>query len=119
MKLVDLNEAVEKFSLKKTGKHTDEGDPDHYEPDVTTVEYNIMSGGKKVGELSRDNYFGNVNGHLYNKILPNVSSYGGMGDHPLKNLDTFLNSKSGKRWMANIDKYKVLDRPTNDYRIKQ
>lgn len=122
MKLQDiLNENVGEFDVVQTGSDTDEGDPKHYEPDVTTVYYDILKDGEKVGELETTDYFGYIHGHLYNKTLPEISGYGGPErdrDDPQAALNAFLSSKTGQRWYSNIDKYKGLPGPTNDYRLK-
>ena len=120
MKILEvLNEASEDYTIKKTGSSENRGDTEKYEPDVVTTTFNILQKGKIVGELKHEDYTGNLHGHLHNKFLPNLSNYDRGEDDPLNNLNAFLKSKSGQKWMSNIEKYKTLSAPTNDYRIKR
>lgn len=112
-----LTENVATFNVVHTTTETEEGDPENYEPDVSTAYFNIEDEqGNTVGELTMDDYFGYIRGHLYNKFFPNLDDY---GNEPQEALDKFLQTKTGQRWWANIEKYKPLSGPTNDYRIKR
>ena len=122
------------FDIRKVDQYTNEGDPDQYEPDVTYQTYEILYNDKVVGELNTEDYFNYIKGHLFNKDLPDISNWrqyyalDSSEDAELDEIENdalndalhrFLNSKTGKKWLNNIDKYKNLDAPTNDYRIKK
>ena len=114
-----LNESQFNLSVEQTGTETQEGNPEDYEADVTTTEYDILQDGKKVGELAHEDYYGYIHGHLWNKDLPDLSGYSEFDDNMIDTLQRFLTSKTGQRCLAIIGKYKPLSGPTNDYRIKR
>jgi hypothetical protein len=79
------------------------------------IQYNILNSSRKhVGEVQYDTYFGDYRGNLYNKEF----KFEGRGDDPKKNMESWFKSNSFKKWVANIDKYKELKAPTNNYRLK-
>ena len=112
------------LSVKETDRHLEIGDPDEYEPDVEYVQFEIYKDGQRIGRLVTNDYFGYIEGDIYNKMFPSsLDRYSKMGDqseeHMLDALNNFFASRQGQKWTANIDKYAALDRVTNDYRIKE
>lgn len=108
-----------KLEIRLVNKQVSPGSEEDYTPDQTTYFYDVFENGTKIGELRQDDYFGFLNGHLWNKELPNdISGYDKGGNGPQADVNAFLASKSGQRWMSNIDKYRNLEKPTGDYRRK-
>jgi len=96
MNEVNLPPEVKGITIKKTGSHKD--DADHGWDVQTTTLYDIKNkSGKKIGELSYEDYFGNITGQIWGRDLPNIGGYGGGGT--LQKLHRFFKSKTGQRWL--------------------
>ena len=100
-----INEGVGQFTVKKSSEEVDPGDPDNYEPQITYTTYDIMHKGKRVGELTTNDYFGSVYGELYGKDLPDIGSYQGKSKNAWRSgvqgqLHAFLKSKTGQKWAS-------------------
>jgi hypothetical protein len=109
-------EGMGRFSVVKKGQEVQPRGEDEWGDDNKISSYDIMENGEKIGELEHASYTGFTSGHLYNKELPDISRY---GRDPLSCLHGFMKSNTGAKWMANIEKYKSLPGPVNDYRLKQ
>jgi len=85
----------EEVIVKKTGSKKVKGEEG--EDDVIHYTYDIISKGKKVGELDNDDYFGLIHGTLFGRNLPDLSHY----DAPniQAKLHRFLKSNTGKKWL--------------------
>lgn len=60
--------------------------------------YDVIDGaGKVVGQL-RTGMWGSLHGKLYGRDLPELSSYA--GQNPQAKLDRFLQTPTGKKWIA-------------------
>tara|TARA_S200002703_G_scaffold34481_1_gene29876 strand:- start:20226 stop:22472 length:2247 start_codon:yes stop_codon:yes gene_type:complete len=86
-----VDEAKSTYKLKKTKteKVTDAGD--YGNETQLIVHFDVMQGGKKVGRVQVDDYFGTMLGNLHGKNLPKL--YG----HPntaQKDFDKFIKSKT-------------------------
>jgi hypothetical protein len=102
-----LSDGVGVYTIKKT-KVSDDTDiddiPDEWSGDDNIrTEYDILLGGKRVGELVHGSYFGYITGTLHGKQLPELSGYGqNKKSGPLSSLHSFLKSNTGKRWFKNV-----------------
>lgn len=97
---VELEEGVGDYSVKKTSSSVSKGKED-YEHDVTTTHYDILKDGKKVGNLSTNDFMSGVYGKMYGKDLPDLEGYGSFtGSGVLGKLHKFLKSNTGMKWMA-------------------
>lgn len=68
--------------------------------DVYETTYDILDQqGNKIGFLEYNSYFGNLDGELYDRYLPELSGYGSKGAGPLGKLQTFFKSKTGRKWL--------------------
>jgi hypothetical protein len=88
-----LHEGVGEYSLKKTKvekKKTEDGTQ-------STTHYDILKGGKKVGFMEYEDYFGGITGELHGKPLP--QTYPGSKD-PQAWLHGFLKSGRGKKFVG-------------------
>ena len=96
-----------KYRVKKTSSHTTYGDPEYYEPDVTSRKYDVYKGKAKVGSLRDNDYFGGLHGKIHNKDLPyDISRYGSKtAKTHADTLAAFVQSKTGKKWRSNIWRY--------------
>lgn len=103
-------DGIGNWSVKKIDKWTEPSNEPH-SPDVTYTTYNILKNGKVVGNLKQDDYFGYVNGELFNRNLPELSSYSlrNQTSGPLGNLHRFLKSKTGQKWLTVSQKRGHLD----------
>lgn len=100
---------AKRLKVKQTGSR-----PGEY----TDLEsYDVYYDSEKVGEVETGE-FGNIHGHIFNKTLPSDNNLQVSGGAVRKHLARFLQSPNGQRWLNNIDKYRNLDGPTNDYRLK-
>jgi hypothetical protein len=109
-----INTTDWKISYKKTGKDvkSNSGDDDD---GAETIYYDILdSKGKKIGKMEYYDYFSYYSGHMYNKLF----KFDGNGANVKSNMDAWMNSNTFKKWASNIDKYKTLKGPSNDYRLK-
>lgn len=90
------------------------------EDDYDVTYYDILdSSKKKVGEVKNTELTGLFSGHLYNKDFGfNTFEVKGGGNNPKKNMEAWFKTKAFQKWVKNIDKYKPLKEPTNDYRLK-
>jgi hypothetical protein len=90
------------------------------EDDYDITFYDILdSSKKKVGEIKNTELTGLFSGHLYNKNFGfHTFEVKGGGNDPKKNVEAWFKTKSFQKWVANIEKYKNLKAPTNDYRLK-
>jgi len=88
-----LDEGVGQYQLKKTKveKNEQEG-----EATQNITNYDILKGGKKVGSLQYEDYFGSVTGELNGKPLP--MTYPGSKD-PQAWLHAFLKSSRGSKFV--------------------
>lgn len=86
----DVVEGVGAYTLKKTKVEKNEGE----DGTQTITHYDIMLGGKKVGKLSRDDYFGQVDGELHGKPIPQTA----IGSDIQAWLHKFLKSKKGAKF---------------------
>ena len=97
---VELEEGVGDYSVKKTSSSVSKGKED-YEHDVTTTHYDILKDGKKVGNLSTNDFMSGVYGKMYGKDLPDLEGYGAStSSGVLGKLHKFLKSNTGMKWMA-------------------
>ena len=93
-----------RYGIKVVKKEFDDDEEDQVA--ITTVYYDIILDGKKVGNLETTDYFGYIRGELHNKPLPELSAYGrATSSSPLSNLHAFLKSKTGARWANKLKKY--------------
>lgn len=90
----EILEGVGAYTLKKTKVEKNEVEPDYSDEVQTIVYYDIMLRGKKVGELSRDDYFGQVHGELHGKPIPQTA----IGSDVQAWLHKFLKSKKGAKF---------------------
>jgi hypothetical protein len=116
---VELEEGVGDYSVRKTGSSVSKGEED-YEQDVTTTTYDIVKGGKIIGNLSTNDFMGGVYGKMYGKDLPNLEGYGSYTTSGvLGNLHKFLKSNTGMKWMAkNVKEDVSLDEAANITPVK-
>jgi hypothetical protein len=107
------------LSYKKTYEERIDG-PGEVIDGEKEVYYDILdSSRKKVGEVKHSTYFGTWRGHIYNKTFDfDGSDVRGGGDNPKKNMESWFKTKTFHKWVTNIDKYKSLKTPTNNYRLK-
>jgi hypothetical protein len=99
IEVVQLDEGVGQFSVKKRKSTVLPGSDKDFIPDVEEIEYDIVHNGKVVGNLKTDDYLGYIHGSLYGKDLPELSNYGThTGSGISSTLHTFLKSKTGQRW---------------------
>lgn len=87
----EILEGVGAYTLKKTKVEKNEDEDNGTQ---TIVYYDIMLRGKKVGEISWDDYFGYVRGNLHGKALKQVAT----GSDVQAWLHKFLKSKSGAKF---------------------
>lgn len=87
----DVVEGVGAYTMKKTKVEKNEDEDNGTQ---TITHYDIMLGGKKVGKLSRDDYFGQVSGELHGKSIPQTS----VGSDVQAWLHGFLKSKKGAKF---------------------
>lgn len=87
----DVVEGVGAYTLKKTKVEKNEDEDNGTQ---TITHYDIMLGGKKVGKLSRDDYFGQVDGELHGKPIPQTA----IGSDVQAWLHKFLKSKKGAKF---------------------
>lgn len=115
----EISDDFKGLTYKKTYEEriNDPGEDMHGEKDVY---YDIFdSSRKKVGEVKHSTYFGTWQGHIYNKMFDfDTSDVRGGGDNPKKNMEAWFKTRAFQKWAKNIDKYKPLKAPTNDYRLK-
>lgn len=86
----EILEGVGAYTLKKTKVEKNEGE----DGTQTITHYDVMLGGKKVGTLSRDDYFGQVDGELHGKPIPQTA----IGSDIQAWLHKFLKSKKGAKF---------------------
>lgn len=91
----DVLEGVGAYTLKKTKVEKNEGE----DGTQTITHYDIMLGGKKVGKLSRDDYFGQVDGELHGKPIPQTA----IGSDVQAWLHKFLKSKKGAKFVMQAE----------------
>ncbi len=87
----EILEGVGAYTLKKTKVEKNEDEDNGTQ---TITHYDIMLGGKKVGKLSRDDYFGQVDGELHGKPIPQTA----IGSDIQAWLHKFLKSKKGAKF---------------------
>ena len=117
---VELEEGVGDYSVKKTGSSVSKGEED-YEQDVTTTNYDILKGGKTIGNLSTNDFMGGVYGKMYGKDLPDLEGYGSStSSGVLGKLHKFLKSNTGMKWMAkNVKEGDELEEAVTPKEISQ
>lgn len=86
----EILEGVGAYTLKRTKVEKNEGE----DGTQTITHYDVMLGGKKVGKLSRDDYFGQVEGELHGKPIPQTA----IGSDIQAWLHKFLKSKKGAKF---------------------
>ena len=95
----DLPEEVRDINIVETSS---ELIPQEHEDDITWTTYDIMLGGKRVGKLEYGDYFGNTDGHLFNRRI-DVSRYENkdmIRPAPYGKLVSFLKTETGKKFLA-------------------
>ena len=95
----ELPEEVRDINIVETSS---ELIPQEHEDDITWTTYDIMLGGKRVGELEYGDYFGNTDGHLFNRRI-DVSRYENkdmIRPAPYGKLVSFLKTETGKKFLA-------------------
>ena len=113
---LNLPPEVKGLAVKKTNVEVyepDDNDDEDWGDEMggsKTISYDIKNKkGKKVGELSYEDYFGYVTGKLWGRDLPELSAYVGKpkksGMHmqqsgALGNLHRFFKTKTGLKWLA-------------------
>jgi len=113
----EVEEGVGAYTLKKTKVEKNEDEDNGTQ---TVTHYDVMLGGKKVGKLSRDDYFGQVSGELHGKSIPQTA----VGSDVQAWLHKFLKSKNGAKFAMHAeeklsDKQKKLDKNHNGVLDKQ
>ena len=84
------------LQVGRTGK---EVTPGEFE-DIATIYYDIKNKkGEVVGNLEYNDYFGNLDGELYDRYLPQLGGYRSHGSGPLGKLQSFFKSKTGRKWL--------------------
>jgi hypothetical protein len=87
----------------RTSRTKRPADPDDsYDPAAGTIDstYDILDQqGNKIGFLEYDEYFGNLDGELYDRYLPRLQGYRSHGAGPLGKLQSFFKSKTGQKWL--------------------
>jgi hypothetical protein len=93
-----VDEGVGGYSLKrgKTSVIKGKGDGD----DISITQYDILLKGKKVGEIKHNNYYGNIDGKLNGKELPDLEKYGKNTSGALGALHGFLKTSQGKKFVS-------------------
>ena len=87
------------LQVVRTGKEVTPGIEGESE-DVATIYYDIKNEeGEVVGNLEYNDYFGNLDGELYGRYLPELSGYRSHGSGPLGKLQSFFKSKTGRKWL--------------------
>ena len=87
------------LQVVRTGKEVTPGVPGETE-DIATISYDIINQqGEVVGNLEYNNYFGNLDGELYGRYLPELRGYKSHGSGPLGKLQSFFKSKTGRKWL--------------------
>ena len=67
---------------------------------VTDSTYDILDQqGNKIGFLEYEDYFGHLDGELYDRYLPDLTGYRSRGAGPLGKLQSFFKSKTGRKWL--------------------
>ena len=94
-----VDEASNKYEVTKTKSRKM---PMEFDSEAKMHHYAVHYNDKRVGTLTHDTYFGETNGNLHGKDLPNIRNY---GDNPHNQLHNFLKSKTGQKWAANLHKY--------------
>jgi hypothetical protein len=94
-----VDEASNKYEVTKTKSRKM---PMEFDSEAKMHHYDVHHNDKRVGTLTHDTYFGETNGKLHGKDLPNIRNY---GDNPHNQLHNFLKSKTGQKWAANLHKY--------------
>jgi hypothetical protein len=91
-----VDEGVGGYSLKrgKTSVIKGKGDGD----DISITHYDILLKGKKVGEIKHNNYFGNIDGKLNGKELPDLEKYSKGSSGASGALHSFLKTSQGKKF---------------------
>lgn len=87
----------------RTSREERPEDPDDpYDEMAGTIDstYDILDQqGNKIGFLEYEDYFGGLDGELYDRYLPDLKGYGDKGAGPLGKLQTFFKSKTGRKWL--------------------
>lgn len=96
----EILEGVGAYTLKKTKVEKNEGE----DGTQTITHYDVMLGGKKVGKLSRDDYFGQVDGELHGKPIPQTA----IGSDIQAWLHKFLKSKKGAKFAMQAEETEDL-----------
>ena len=87
------------LQVVRTGKEVTPGIEGESE-DVATIYYDIKNKkGEVVGNLEYNDYFGNLDGELYDRYLPQLGGYRSHGSGPLGKLQSFFKSKTGRKWL--------------------
>jgi len=87
------------LQVVRTGKEVTPGIEGESE-DVATIYYDIKNEeGEVVGNLEYNDYFGNLDGELYGRYLPELRGYRSHGSGPLGKLQSFFKSKTGRKWL--------------------
>ena len=91
------------IQVVKTGETVRPEDPDDPHDEMAGYKdttYDILDQqGNKIGFLEYDNYFGDLDGELYDRYLPRLQGYRSHGSGPLGKLQSFFKSKTGKKWL--------------------
>ena len=87
----------------RTSRYERPEDPDDpYDEMAGTIDstYDILDQqGNKIGFLEYEDYFGHLDGELYDRYLPDLTGYRSRGAGPLGKLQSFFKSKTGRKWL--------------------
>jgi hypothetical protein len=98
------------FDHKEKTENLDDTDADE---GIDITHYKVMLNGKQVGEIQRNEYFGNVTGEMFNKSLPDLKSYVGKDgasaqSGPQGLLHRFLKTATGQKWASRVPELKNI-----------
>lgn len=93
----EILEGVGAYTLKKTKVEKNKIDDEYSDEVQTIVYYDIMLRGKKVGQITWEDYFGYVEGTLHGKTIPRESGKP-VGSDVQAWLHKFLKSKKGAKF---------------------
>ena len=95
-----LARGIQVIRTSREERPEDPDDPYDEMAGVRDSTYDILDQqGNKIGFLEYEDYFGSLDGELYDRYLPDLRGYGDKGAGPLGKLQTFFKSKTGRKWL--------------------
>jgi len=108
--LTEANDIAKNFSVRQIRKHTQHYDDEDMMDDlITTTEYAILYKGKRVGYMKEESYFGEIDGELFGKDLPDLKNFAwsremprGVSHNATGIFMSWVRSKSGQKWLEKV-----------------